>query len=79
VLKETGTFAGCVTHVAAGFGVGIIDADQAASLRREDVVIRPIRESVRISIFVAHKQARCGAPDALHRFIAHARGNPRKL
>jgi DNA-binding transcriptional LysR family regulator len=79
VLKEACTLAGCVTHVAAGFGVGIIDADHAAGLRREDVVIRSIRESSRISTFVAHKQAICGAPDALLRFIAHARGDPRKL
>ncbi|CAN7365537.1 LysR family transcriptional regulator [Acidovorax sp. LjRoot129] len=67
------TFAGYLTRVAAGFGVGIADVGHAAMLSRADVVVLPLREPMHISTFVAHKSTRIGSSVALRRFIAHAR------
>ena len=44
-----------------------------ATLRRSDVVTIPLREDERITTFVLHKHQRFGLPDALQRFVAHAK------
>lgn len=64
---------GYVTRIAAGMGVGLGDAGHIATLCRSDVVAVPLREDERITTFVLHKHQRFGLPDALQRFVAHAK------
>lgn len=64
---------GYVTRIAAGMGVGLGDAGHVATLCRSDVVAVPLREDERITTFVLHKHQRFGLPDALQRFVAHAK------
>lgn len=70
---EASTLAGYVTRIAAGMGVGLGDAGHVATLRRNDVVAVPLGEDERITTFVLHKHQRFGLPDALQRFVAHAK------
>ncbi len=70
---EVGTLSGYVTRIAAGMGVGLGDAGHIATLRRSDVVAIPLHEDERIITFVLHKHQRFGLPDALQRFVAHAK------
>jgi DNA-binding transcriptional LysR family regulator len=70
---EARTLTGYVTRIAAGLAVGLGDAGHVATLCRSDVLAVPLREDERITTFVLHKHQRFGLPDALHRFVAHAR------
>jgi len=70
---EAGTLAGYVTRIAAGMGVGLGDAGHVTTLLRNDVVVVPLEEEERITTFVLHKHQRFGLPDALQRFVAHAK------
>ncbi len=70
---EARTLTGYLIRVAAGMGVGLVDAGHIATLRRADVVGVPLREDERITTFVLHKQQRFGLPDALQRFVAHVK------
>lgn len=70
---EASTLAGYVTRIAAGMGVGLGDAGHVTTLRRNDVVAVPLDEDERITTFVLHKHQRFGLPDALQRFVAHAK------
>lgn len=70
---EAGTLSGYVTRVAAGMGVGLADAGHVARLCRNDVVTKQLHEDERITTFVLHKHQRFALPDALQRFIAHAK------
>lgn len=71
VAGEAGTLGGYVTRIAAGMGVGLVDAGHIAVIRREDVVAVPLREQVNFTTFVLHKHQRFGSPAALKRFVAH--------
>lgn len=70
---EANTLSGYVIRIAAGMGVGLVDAGHIATLRRSDVVAVPLLEDERITTFVLHKHQRFGLPDALQRFVAHAK------
>lgn len=70
---EARTLSGYFTRIAAGMGVGVADAGHVASLCRSDVVAVPLREDERFTTFVMHKHQRFGLPDALKRFVAHAK------
>lgn len=70
---EACTLTGYVTRIAAGLAVGLGDAGHVATLCRSDVLAVPLREDERITTFVLHKHQRFGLPDALHRFVAHAK------
>lgn len=70
---EASTLAGYVTRIAAGLGVGLGDAGHAATLCRNDVVVKPLHENERITTFVVHKHQRFGLPEALQLFVAHAK------
>ncbi|MDB5875332.1 MAG: LysR family transcriptional regulator [Ramlibacter sp.] len=73
IAGEACTLSGYVTRIAAGLGVGVGDAGHIATLRRSDVVAIPLREDERITTFVLYKHQRFGLPDALQRFVAHAK------
>lgn len=70
---EACTLTGYITRIAAGMGVGLGDAGHIATLCRDEVVAVPIKEDERITTFVLHKHQRFGLPEALQRFVAHAR------
>ena len=70
---EASTLSGYITRIAAGMGVGLGDAGHTAMLRRSDVVAVPLCEDERFTTFVLHKHQRFGLPDALQRFVAHAK------
>lgn len=70
---EAGTLGGYVTRIAAGMGVGLGDAGHVTTLCRSDVVAVPLQEDERITTFVIRKHRRFGSPDALQRFVAHAK------
>lgn len=70
---EARTLSGYVTRIAAGLAVGLVDAGHITTLCRSDVLGVPLREDEHITTFVQHKQKRFGLPDALQRFIAHAK------
>lgn len=70
---EASTLAGYVTRIAAGMGVGLGDAGHFGALCRSDVVTIQLHEDERITTFVLHKHQRFGLPDALQRFVAHAK------
>lgn len=69
---EARTLSGYFTRIAAGMGVGVADAGHV-TLCRSDVVTIPLHEDERITTFVLHKRQRFGLPDALQRFVAHAK------
>lgn len=71
--SEARTLSGYFTRVAAGMGVGMADAGHIATLHCSDVVAVPLREDERFTTFVLHKHQRFGLPEALQRFVAHAR------
>ncbi len=73
IAGEACTLDGYLTRIAAGMGVGLLDAGHMATLRRSDVVALPLREDERITTFVHHKHQRFGLPDALQRFVASAK------
>jgi DNA-binding transcriptional LysR family regulator len=73
IAGEACTLNGYVTRIAAGMGVGLVDAGHIATLCRSDVVAVPLREDERITTFVLHKHQRFGLADALQRFVAHAK------
>ena len=73
IAGEASTQAGYVTRVAAAMGVGLGDAGHIATLGRNDVVAVPLHEDERITTFVLHKHQRFGLPEALQRFVAHAK------
>jgi DNA-binding transcriptional LysR family regulator len=73
IAGEASTLNGYVTRIAAGMGVGLGDAGHISTLCRFDVVAVPLREDERITTFVLHKHQRFGLPDALQRFVAHAK------
>lgn len=70
---EASTLAGYVTRIAAGMGVGLGDAGHLATQRRNDVVAVPLNEDEHITTFVLHKRQRFGLPEALQRFVSHAK------
>ena len=70
---EAHTLSGYFTRIAAGMGVGLGDAGHVATLPSNDVVTVPLHEHERITTFVLHKHQRFGLPDALQRFVAHAK------
>lgn len=70
---EARTLSGYFTRIAAGTGVGLGDAGHVATLLSNDMVTVPLHEHERITTFVLHKQQRFGLPDALQRFVAHAK------
>lgn len=72
VAGEACTLNGYVTRVAAGMGVGLIDAGHVSTLRRSDLVAVPLLEEELITTFVVHK-LRCRLPDAIQRFVGHAK------
>jgi DNA-binding transcriptional LysR family regulator len=71
IAGEACTLNGCVTRIAAGMGVGLMDAGHIATLCRSDVVAVPLLEEERITTFVLHKHQRFGLADPLQRFVAH--------
>jgi DNA-binding transcriptional LysR family regulator len=73
IAGEACTLTGYITRIAAGMGVGIGDAGHVATLCRDEVVAVPIREDERITTFVLHKHQRFGLPEAMQRFVAHAK------
>jgi DNA-binding transcriptional LysR family regulator len=72
IVGEARTLTGYLTRVAAGQGVGVADADHMRALRRTDVVVVPLAESVHFTTYVLHKQQRNGLPESLQRFLTHA-------
>jgi len=72
ITGEACTLNGYVTRVAAGMGVGLVDAGHVAMLRRSDVVALPLREDERITTYVLRKAQRFGSYDPIQRFVAHA-------
>jgi len=72
ITGEACTLNGYVTRVAAGMGVGLVDAGHVAMLPRTDVVALPLRQDERITTYVLHKVQRFGSYDPIQRFIAHA-------
>jgi DNA-binding transcriptional LysR family regulator len=70
---EARTLSGYFTRIAVGMGVGIADEGHIATLHRSDVVAVPLREDERFTTFVLHKHQRFGLPEALQRFVAHAK------
>lgn len=70
---EACTLSGYFTRIAAGMGVGLVDAGHVATLCRSDIVAVPLNEEECITTFVLHKHQRFGLPDALQRFVAHAK------
>lgn len=70
---EACTLTGYVIRIAAGMGVGLGDAGHVSTLRHNDVVAVPLDEDERITTFVLHKHQRFGLPEALQRFVAHAK------
>ncbi|VTU31578.1 Hca operon transcriptional activator [Variovorax sp. SRS16] len=73
ITGEACSLAGYVTRIAAGMGVGLVDAGHVATLRRTDVVSVPIREDECIVTRVLHKHQRSGLTDELQRFLTHAK------
>lgn len=73
IAGEASSFAGFVTQIAAGIGVGLAEAGHAATLHRTDVVVVPLKEDERIVTCVLHKHQRFGMTDELQRFLAHAK------
>ena len=73
IVGEARTLAGYVTRVATGLGVGVADAGHMATLRRADIVVVPLAESIHITTCVLHKRQSQGVHDALQRFLVHAR------
>lgn len=73
ITGEASSLAGYVTRIAAGMGVGLADAGHVATLRRTDVVAVPLQEDERIITWVLHKHQRFGLPEALQRFLTHAK------
>lgn len=69
---EARTLSGYFTRIAAGMGVGVVDAGHVVTLCRPDVTTIPLHEAERITTFVVHKHQRFGLPDVLQRFVAHA-------
>lgn len=72
IVGEARTLAGYVTRVATGLGVGVADAGHMATLRRTDVVVVRLAESIHITTCVLHKRQSQGVRDALQRFLVHA-------
>lgn len=70
---EACTLTGYITRIAAGMGVGIGDAGHVATLCRNEVVAVPIKEDESVITFVLHKHQRFGLPEALQRFVTHAK------
>lgn len=70
---EACTLGGYFTRIAAGMGVGLGDAGHVATLCRSDIVAVPFKESEPITTFVLYKHQRFGSPEALQRFVAHAK------
>lgn len=70
ISGEARTLAGYVTRIAAGLGVGVADEGHMQTLCRNDVVVVPLVEKIRIVTYVLHKQQRYGSPDAMQRFLA---------
>jgi len=68
---EACTFAGYVTRIAAGMGVGLVDSGHTEILRSRDMVAVPLEGDACITTYVLHKHQRCSLPDALQRFLAH--------
>lgn len=73
IAGEARTLAGYVTRVATGLGAGVADAGHMAALRRTDVVVVPLAESIHITTCVLHKRQSLGVHDVLQRFLVHAR------
>ncbi|VTU38606.1 LysR family transcriptional regulator [Variovorax sp. PBL-E5] len=73
IAGEACTLNGYVTRVAAGMGVGLIDAGHVSTLRRSDLLAVPLREQEQITTFVIHKHHRCGLSDAVQRFVTHSK------
>jgi DNA-binding transcriptional LysR family regulator len=70
---EANTLSGYVTRVAAGMGVGLADAGHVETLHRSDVVVVPLVETEHVITHVLHKHQRFGSPEAVQRFVAHAK------
>lgn len=73
IAGEARTLSGYFTRIAAGMGVGMADGGHVATLCHSGVVAVPLHEDERITTFVLHKHLRFGLPDALQRFVAHAK------
>ncbi len=70
---EASTMSGYFTRIAAGMGVGLADSGHVATQCRSDIAAVPLHEEERITTFVLHKHQRFGLPNALQRFVAHAK------
>lgn len=70
---EAHTLTGYVTRIASGMGVGLADRGHIETLGRTDVAVVPLTEDEHVITYVLHKHRRFGLPDALQRFIAHAK------
>ena len=73
IAGEACSFPGYVTRIAAGLGVGLADRGHTESLRREDIVSIPLVDVVCIRTYVLHKHQRFGLPEAVQRFLTHAK------
>jgi DNA-binding transcriptional LysR family regulator len=73
ITGEASSFAGYITRIAAGMGVGLADAGHVATLYRTDVVAVPLKEDEQIVTCLLHKQQRLGLTEELQRFLAHAK------
>lgn len=73
LAAEARTLNGYVTRIAAGMGVGLVDAGHLAAICRSDVVAVPLRERVAFTTYVLYRNQRFGLPPSLQRFVAHAK------
>lgn len=72
LAAEARTLNGYLTRIAAGMGVGLVDAGHLATICRPDVVALPLREKVAFTTYVVYRHQRFGLPPSLQRFVAHA-------
>lgn len=73
IAGEASTFTGYVTRIAAGLGVGVADSGHVETLRRDDIVALPLVDDLRLHTYVLHKHQRFGLPEAVERFLTHAK------
>lgn len=73
IAGEANTFTGYVMRIAAGLGVGVADSGHAGTLRRDDIVALPLLDDLRLHTYVLHKHQRFGLPEAVERFLTHAK------
>lgn len=73
IAGEACSLTGYFTRIAAGMGIGLVDINHVATLRREDIVAVPLQEEESIVTYVLHKHQRFGLSDELQRFLTHAK------